>query len=99
MRTLAFAFAAAVAVAPAAADEKPVALKNAPGVEKVQANCAVCHSLDYVPMNSPFLAPTGWDAEVGKMVKSFGARISDADAAMIEDYLKKNYGEEHKGEP
>lgn len=97
MRTLVFALATAVAVAPAAADEKPVALKKAPGVEKVEANCAACHSLDYVAMNSPFLAPTAWAAEVGKMVKSFGAQISDADAAVIEDYLKKNYGEEHKG--
>jgi sulfite dehydrogenase (cytochrome) subunit B len=97
MRTFVFALVVAAAVAPAAADETPVALKQASGVEKVEANCAACHSLDYIPMNSPFLAPTAWDAEVGKMVKIFGARISDADAATIEDYLKKNYGERHEG--
>jgi hypothetical protein len=36
------------------ADEKPVQLKKAPGLDKVEGNCASCHSLDYVLMNSPF---------------------------------------------
>ena len=36
------------------ADEKPVELKKAPGLDKVEANCAACHSLDYIQMNSPF---------------------------------------------
>jgi mono/diheme cytochrome c family protein len=92
MRIFAFAFAAAVAAAPAAGEEKPVELKKAPGIEKVEGNCTACHSLDYIPMNSPFLAAAAWDEEVGKMVKTFGARISDADAAAIAEYLKKNYG-------
>ena len=43
-------------------------------------------------MNSPFLNSAGWDAEVTKMIKAFGAPIDEADAKVIADYLKKNYG-------
>ena len=77
---------------PAAADEKPIELKNAPGRDQVQGNCAGCHSLDYILMNSPYPNAALWDAEVGKMIKAFGAPISDADAKVIADYLKANYG-------
>lgn len=75
-----------------AAAEKPIRLKQAPGLEKVEANCGGCHSLDYVPMNSPFLNATAWEAEVAKMINAFGAPISEADAKTIVDYLKENYG-------
>ena len=79
--------------APAFAQEEPaIKLKEAPGLDKVEANCAACHSLDYVQMNSPFLNAAGWEAEVTKMIKAYGAPVGDADAAMIVDYLKKNYG-------
>jgi sulfite dehydrogenase (cytochrome) subunit B len=91
MRLLALFVVATITSAAAAAAPR-IALKNAPGIEKVESNCAACHSLDYIPMNSPFLAAAGWDAEVGKMIKMFGAPISDTDAATIADYLKKNYG-------
>ena len=77
---------------PALAQEKPVELKKAPGLEAVQGNCSGCHSLDYIMMNSPFPNAALWDAEVTKMIKAFGAPISDADAKVIADYLKKNYG-------
>ena len=43
-------------------------------------------------MNSPFLNAAGWEAEVTKMIKAYGAPVKDADAAVIVDYLKKNYG-------
>ena len=65
---------------------------RAPGLDKVEGNCAGCHSLDYVPMNSPFLNAAGWDAEVAKMINAFGAPIDQADAKIIADYLKSNYG-------
>ena len=91
MRTLLIAAAAALIALPAGADEKPVQLKNAPGLDKVEANCQACHSLDYIPMNSPFPNAALWDAEVTKMIKAFGAPISEADAKDIADYLKKNY--------
>ena len=74
------------------ADEKPIELKKGPGLDKVEGNCAACHSLDYIQMNSPFMSAATWDAEVTKMIKAFGAPISDADAAAIKEYLKANYG-------
>jgi hypothetical protein len=76
----------------AAADEKSIQLKQAAGLDKVEGNCNGCHSLDYVPMNSPFLSAAGWDAEVAKMINAFGAPIDQADAKIIADYLKSNYG-------
>jgi mono/diheme cytochrome c family protein len=93
MRTIMMALAAAAVLAlPAAAQEKPVSLKKAPGVDKVEANCASCHSLDYIQMNSPYPNAALWDAEVTKMIRAFGAPINDADAKEIAEYLKKNYG-------
>jgi mono/diheme cytochrome c family protein len=94
MRALIVASAiAATAIAlPALAQEKPVELKKAPGVDTVAANCSGCHSLDYIVMNSPFPSAALWDAEVAKMIKAFGAPISEADAKVIAEYLKKNYG-------
>lgn len=77
----------------AMAAEKPVGLKPAPGLDKVEGNCAACHSLDYVQMNSPFLNAAGWDAEVAKMINAYGAPISAADAKVIAAYLKANYGQ------
>jgi mono/diheme cytochrome c family protein len=92
MRTLIIALAAALIAIPAVAQEKPVELKKAPGLDKVEGNCSGCHSLDYIVMNSPYPNAALWDAEVAKMIKAFGAPISDADAKVIADYLKKNYG-------
>ena len=48
--------------------------------------------MDYIPLNSPFLDSGGWNAEVTKMIKAFGAPISAADAKVIADYLSANYG-------
>jgi mono/diheme cytochrome c family protein len=82
----------ALAAISSAAEERSVQLKQAPGLDKVEGNCSGCHSLDYVPMNSPFLSAAGWDAEVAKMINAFGAPIDQADAKIIADYLKSNYG-------
>jgi mono/diheme cytochrome c family protein len=78
--------------APPASDETSVHLKPASGLDKVESNCSACHSLDYIPMNSPFLNAAGWDAEVSKMITAFGAPIDPKDAKAIADYLKENYG-------
>jgi sulfite dehydrogenase (cytochrome) subunit B len=90
------AFAVLVAAsltAPALAQEEPaIKLKDGQGLDRVEANCAACHSLDYIQMNSPFPNAALWEAEVTKMIKAYGAPVSDADAAVIVDYLKKNYG-------
>jgi sulfite dehydrogenase (cytochrome) subunit B len=93
MRTVAIAAFLVIAVAAgAAAVEQPVQLKKGEGLDKVEGNCAACHSLDYVLMNSPFPSVAVWDATVTKMIKAFGAPIDEADAKVIADYLKKNYG-------
>ena len=76
----------------ALADESQVQLVDAPGKDLVVANCAICHSLDYVPMNSRFLDRKGWEASVSKMIKVMGAPIPPEDAAKIVDYLATQYG-------
>jgi len=86
---------AAVALAlgsAAQADESSVRLTEADGVERVQASCAICHSLDYIVMNSPFQDRGGWDKTVTKMVKVMGAPLSPEDSAAIVNYLANNYG-------
>ena len=93
MRWLAIFAALAFVPAPANADEPAVRLKQAPGVDVVEGQCGACHSLDYIPMNSPILDAAHWDAEVAKMIKAFGAPIDPANAKTIGDYLKQNYGE------
>jgi mono/diheme cytochrome c family protein len=92
MQKLVIALVAALIASPAFAAEQVIKLKQAAGVDKVEANCAACHTLAYIPMNSPFLKPAVWDAEVTKMIKAFGAPIDDADAKTIAAYLKANYG-------
>jgi hypothetical protein len=82
----------AATLSPALAAEQQIALKPAPGLDRVEANCGACHSLDYIPMNSPFLNAASWQAEVDKMIKAFGAPIDDADAKVIIEYLTRNYG-------
>jgi mono/diheme cytochrome c family protein len=92
MRTLVLALAATSIALAAAAEEKPIELKKGAGLDKVESNCSGCHSLDYIVMNSPFPNAALWDAEVTKMIKAFGAPISENDAKVIAEYLKKNYG-------
>jgi sulfite dehydrogenase (cytochrome) subunit B len=92
MRVLLIAAVAALVPLPVVADEQPIPMKKAPGLDKVEANCQACHSLDYIPMNSPFPNAALWDAEVTKMIKAYGAPIDDADAKAIAEYLKSNYG-------
>jgi mono/diheme cytochrome c family protein len=82
---------------PAFADESTIELKPGAGRDKVEGNCGACHSLDYIQMNSPFMADVTWDAEITKMIKAFGAPIDDGDAKAIGDYLKQNYGVAPKG--
>lgn len=92
MRTIVLAAAAALLAGSAFADEQVIKLKPGPGLDKVESNCQACHTLAYVPMNSVYLNAAGWDAEVTKMIKAYGAPVDDADAKAIAEYLKKNYG-------
>jgi sulfite dehydrogenase (cytochrome) subunit B len=83
---------AALIATSAIAEEKEITLKAGPGRDKVEQNCAACHSLDYIQMNSSFQKPETWEAEVKKMRGPFGAPITDDDAKAILDYLNSNYG-------
>ena len=76
---------------PALAQEEKVQLKEAPGKDKAQV-CVACHSLDYIPMTSPFLDKAGWTASVNKMINAFGAPIAKENVDAIATYLAENYG-------
>jgi cytochrome c5 len=78
-------------VAPAASAED-VTLRAGEGRDLVGARCAMCHSLDYIPMNSPFLDRTGWEKTVRKMVDAMGAPVEEKEVPSILDYLEGAYG-------
>ena len=73
-------------------DENRVQLKDGPNKALVVGRCAACDSQDYIPMNSPFLDRKGWEAEVNKMAKAYGAPMEPDEVAKIVDYLATNYG-------
>ncbi len=76
---------------PVMAQESKVALKEGPGKDKA-LQCAACHSVDYIQMNSRFLDKAGWTAEVNKMINAYGAPIAKSDVETIAAYLAQNYG-------
>jgi hypothetical protein len=90
--TLASIAVAAAAASMALAGEEKVQLKDGPNVQLVRNNCIACHSLDYIPLNSPFLDAKGWEATVAKMQKAYGAPVKAEDAAPIAEYLARYYG-------
>jgi mono/diheme cytochrome c family protein len=94
MRKLLALVAFSILVAPLAAraDETTITLKPGDGVEETSAQCAACHSLDYIQMNSPFLSAAAWKAEVAKMRKVFAAPFDDEMADKIATYLAAQYG-------
>lgn len=81
-----------LASTPSLAQEQPVELKPAPGLEQVQASCGGCHSLDYIRMNAPFLNADAWKAEIVKMRAALSAPVDDAAAETVLKYLIANYG-------
>lgn len=76
----------------ARADEAMIVLKPGTGLDVVEGNCAACHSLDYIQMNSPIQDQKGWTETVGKMVHVMGAPITEEDQTLIIAYLSANYG-------
>src|SRR5512144_3018619 len=82
------------------AEDKTIALppdseyaRLAPGPHRdlAQAQCQFCHSTDYVVMQ-PRGDAKQWDAVVTKMIKVFGAPLSEADARAVTEYLTSTYG-------
>ncbi|HJU71976.1 MAG TPA: hypothetical protein VJ603_09020, partial [Paucimonas sp.] len=91
MRTVAAALPLVLILAGAAAQESEVTLKEGTGKDKAM-QCIACHSIDYIPMNSPFLDKAGWTGSVNKMINVFGAPIPKEDVETIATYLAQNYG-------
>lgn len=77
---------------PALADEFDIVLKPGPGGDTTSVTCAACHSIDYIKMNSPFMSPAMWKAEVTKMRTAFGAPIDQTTADEILGYVIAAYG-------
>ena len=71
--------------------EETATLRPGPGVETAGDICASCHSVDYINTQPPRSGKEFWEAEVKKMIKSYHAPISEADAKTIADYLAKTY--------
>ena len=95
MRTLRhLLFMILLCMTPALAEEVP--LKAGAGQDAVTATCGTCHTLNYIRMNSVFLSPDAWKAEVSKMRDAFGAPIDDDTAAAIVKYLSANYATQPK---
>ncbi len=91
MRHVVLGVAIAVLCGAAQAQEN-VKLKDDVGRDAVENHCAACHSLDYILINTSFLNARGWEVEVDKMIKAFGAPIQATDRQAIIHYLTKNYG-------
>ena|SRR5215475_2540019 len=66
-------------------------LKPGPGAEVAQRSCILCHSTDYIVMQPPG-DQKQWDGVVTKMIKVYGAPLSDADAKTVAEYLARQYG-------
>jgi cytochrome c5 len=100
MKTLIAGLLVAVAVGSASAQEKRITLPPdheygrltpAPGSDLTQTQCQFCHSADYIVMQ-PRGDAKQWESVVTKMIKVFGAPLSDADAKAITEYLARAYG-------
>jgi cytochrome c5 len=72
-------------------DHAYAALKPGPGSELTQRSCVLCHSTDYIVTQPPG-DQKQWDAVVTKMIKVYGAPLSDADAKAVAEYLARHYG-------
>ena len=69
-----------------------------PGYKLAVAQCATCHSADYIKMQ-PTSSRAYWKSSVTKMQKTFGAPIPDETVEPIADYLVKTYGNERTSRP
>ena len=86
---------ATVTAAPISYDLPPetAAFKPGPNLEVVMNNCTGCHSADYIatqPRGTKFKEDF-WRAEVNKMIKVYGAPVTEADIAKIVEYLAATY--------
>lgn len=64
----------------------PAEIASGPNVDAYRKDCLLCHTARYVSMQ-PRFPKTVWQNEVKKMVDAYGAPISEADQALIVEYL------------
>jgi cytochrome c5 len=94
VRSVIISVVLATSIATAAADETSLKMAEGAGLTQVQATCSMCHSLDYILMNSPFQDKAGWEKTVNKMVKVMGAPLAADDITVVVAYLDSHYGKE-----
>jgi cytochrome c5 len=70
-------------------------LAEGEGRAETESFCVMCHSTRYITMQPPLAAAT-WEAEVNKMVKTFGAPIPETSAKKIISYLQAHYTPEKR---
>jgi hypothetical protein len=65
-------------------------LAEGEGQAETESFCAMCHSTRYITMQPPLPGAT-WEAEVSKMIKTFGAPIPETSTKKIISYLQTHY--------
>ena len=68
-----------------------VSLEEGPGMDMTSRSCRICHSLDYIT-TQPKFPKAKWQGVVTKMIKTYGAPISEENAKIITDYITTHYG-------
>ena len=82
-------FAAVTLAAFAADDEDAKRLPPGPGRDTVAQSCLACHTSSY--FRRLRLDKDAWSDKVGDMIDR-GAKVTDAQAAIIVDYLSQTFG-------
>jgi sulfite dehydrogenase len=72
------------------------AFKQDAGAEIANAQCLVCHSVEYVS-TQPLMPRAFWKTSIQKMQQKYGAAIPEAQVDALTDYLTRNYGKESNG--
>jgi hypothetical protein len=80
--------------APQPPDHAYATLADGPDVQLARNRCGICHSTDYIVMQ-PRGDAKQWDGVVTKMIKVYGAPITEAEAKAIVEYLTAAYGPAH----
>jgi sulfite dehydrogenase (cytochrome) subunit B len=65
--------------------------KPGKGAELAQANCLICHSVEYISTQPP-MARKFWEATLKKMKEKFGAPTPDDALPVLAEYLTTTYG-------
>jgi cytochrome c551/c552 len=68
-----------------------VAFKQDVGAEIANAQCLICHSVEYVTIQPP-LPKSFWKGSIQKMQQKYGATIPEEQVEPLADYLTRNYG-------